>query len=383
MSNPSEKSVNANGHSASVSHDTREQPGQEWHPAESDNVISLTLRADGQERASAERHAVENDQDALQSPYVAKKEPAQAIVKGGGAQDAAHRTSRDSREHLERRANDLHEPSIFSHGARQELARLAVSVRSIQDEAAMPLPRAPQLASAPGLSLVDNGFRPPRSLDPKDLALSPLMRLRPDNVRGPLATIKIITLIVSMFAVPAAYYFWVGGWDPISNPPPAMAPLISNSMVAPPKPSTQAAATSVQDDDAGTPAKDEPEAAKSFARESMAIVQPGTPGAQDPPSSTAVRQLDPEHIKLLIKQGEQFIAAGDMVTARLSFQRAAEAGDANAALALGATYDPRVLARFGVVGINADVGEARSWYRKAEKLGAPEARQRLELLADR
>ena len=74
---------------------------------------------------------------------------------------------------------------------------------------------------------------------------------------------------------------------------------------------------------------------------------------------------------------------GDVVTARTAFQRAAEAGDAKAAVALGATYDPTVLAKLGVVGISADVAKARSWYQKAEKLGSPDARQRLELLADR
>jgi TPR repeat protein len=89
--------------------------------------------------------------------------------------------------------------------------------------------------------------------------------------------------------------------------------------------------------------------------------------------------LTPEQIKLLMKQGEQFIAAGEIATARIAFQRAAEAGDANAAVALGATYDPTVLARFGVVGISADVAEARSWYQRAEKLGSLEARRRLEV----
>ena len=51
-----------------------------------------------------------------------------------------------------------------------------------------------------------------------------------------------------------------------------------------------------------------------------------------------------------MKQGEQFIAAGDVVTARTAFQRAAEAGDAKAAVALGAAYDPTVLAKLEVVG---------------------------------
>jgi TPR repeat protein len=84
-----------------------------------------------------------------------------------------------------------------------------------------------------------------------------------------------------------------------------------------------------------------------------------------------------------MQQGEQFIAAGDVVTARIAFQRAAEAGDAKAAVALGATYDLTVLTKMRVLGIRADVAKARSWYEKAEKLGSPDAKRRLEALADR
>jgi TPR repeat protein len=113
------------------------------------------------------------------------------------------------------------------------------------------------------------------------------------------------------------------------------------------------------------------------------MLSPGPSGAQPPPASKAVRRLDPEDIKRLIKQGEQFAAAGDLVTARLVFQRAAEAGDATAALAMGASYDPIVLAKLGFRGISADVGKARSWYEKAKEFGSPEAPRRLELLANR
>jgi TPR repeat protein len=113
------------------------------------------------------------------------------------------------------------------------------------------------------------------------------------------------------------------------------------------------------------------------------MVQPSAADAQAAPASKGTRVLDPEEIKLFMKQGEQFIAAGDVVTARTVFQRAVEAGDANAAMALGATYDPTVLAKLGVVGMSADVEKARSWYQTAEKLGSPEARRRLDVLADR
>jgi TPR repeat protein len=42
---------------------------------------------------------------------------------------------------------------------------------------------------------------------------------------------------------------------------------------------------------------------------------------------------------------------------------------------------PNVLARLGVVGVSAEAEKARSWYQKAETLGSPDARRRLDLLA--
>jgi len=84
-----------------------------------------------------------------------------------------------------------------------------------------------------------------------------------------------------------------------------------------------------------------------------------------------------------MRQGEQFIASGDVVTARIVFQRAAEAGDADAAVALGATYDPIVLANLGVAGLSANVEKARIGYQKAESLGSTEATRRLAILANR
>ena len=120
----------------------------------------------------------------------------------------------------------------------------------------------------------------------------------------------------------------------------------------------------------------------SFESEPLAMLQPSAPREQAIPSSRASRVLDPEAIELLMKQGQQLIAAGDVATARTVLQRAADAGDADAAMALGGTYDPNVLARLGVVRVSAEAEKARSWYQKAETLGSPDARRRLDLLAN-
>lgn len=86
---------------------------------------------------------------------------------------------------------------------------------------------------------------------------------------------------------------------------------------------------------------------------------------------------------MLLQQGAQFISAGDVATARVLFARAAEAGDGKAALALGATYDPAVLAKLGVRGIAPDAEKAHHWYQKARESGSPEAPDWLAKLAGR
>jgi hypothetical protein len=100
------------------------------------------------------------------------------------------------------------------------------------------------------------------------------------------------------------------------------------------------------------------------------------PDASKPP---AVIQLDPEAIATL----EQFLKDGDILSARLLLKRAASAGNAQAALELGMTFDPAFLAERGVVGFAPDVSQARGWYERAAELGSIEASRFLERLAGR
>ena len=100
------------------------------------------------------------------------------------------------------------------------------------------------------------------------------------------------------------------------------------------------------------------------------------PDASKPP---AVIQLDPEVIATL----ERFLKDGDILSARLLLKRAASAGNAQAALKLGMTFDPVFLAERGVVGFAPDVAQARGWYERAAELGSTEASRLLERLAGR
>jgi hypothetical protein len=101
-----------------------------------------------------------------------------------------------------------------------------------------------------------------------------------------------------------------------------------------------------------------------------------------PPISTvpAPRQLNGEEIAVLLKRGKDLIATGDLAAARLVLQRAADANDVEATLALAATYDPYVLRELKVYSFAADGGMARTWYEKARQLGSSAALRRLEML---
>jgi TPR repeat protein len=65
----------------------------------------------------------------------------------------------------------------------------------------------------------------------------------------------------------------------------------------------------------------------------------------------------------------------------LLLQRAAEAHDARAALALAKTFDPIALRHFSAAEPGPDLNQARNWYQKAREWGAPEAQRQLDALA--
>lgn len=85
----------------------------------------------------------------------------------------------------------------------------------------------------------------------------------------------------------------------------------------------------------------------------------------------------------MIAKGNEQLGQGNVAAARLFYQRAADAGLAQAALALAATYDPSELDRIGAHSVLPDVQIARKWYERAQQLGAAEADERLKRLGSR
>ena len=104
------------------------------------------------------------------------------------------------------------------------------------------------------------------------------------------------------------------------------------------------------------------------------------PQSKSAPPVSGPPALDNDEIAVLVKRGQDFLQNGDLASARLILRRAAEAGSANAALALGATFDPLVIQRLGVIGIEPDTARARQWYQRAAELGSATASQQLTKL---
>ena len=82
-------------------------------------------------------------------------------------------------------------------------------------------------------------------------------------------------------------------------------------------------------------------------------------------------------------RGNGQLSDGNIVAARLFFERAADEGLAEGALAMGATFDPAELARQRVQGTLPDLAAARRWYERARALGSTSAVERLDRLGRR
>jgi TPR repeat protein len=75
----------------------------------------------------------------------------------------------------------------------------------------------------------------------------------------------------------------------------------------------------------------------------------------------------------LVARGDALFGKGDLAAARLLYEHAADAGDGQAALRLGETFDPFFLDQAHLSSVPGDFGTAMSWYRRARDLGAADA----------
>jgi TPR repeat protein len=85
-------------------------------------------------------------------------------------------------------------------------------------------------------------------------------------------------------------------------------------------------------------------------------------------------------VQALLARGDALVAKGDIASARLFYERAAEAGDGQAALRLGESYDPAFLAQAHLSGVRGDAVAAAHWYQRARELGITEAETLLQTI---
>ena len=182
------------------------------------------------------------------------------------------------------------------------------------------------------------------------------------------ATISDPPLIVAM-ATPEAI--------PSPTPPEAMLSPVEESTTLP---ATLPPAVVAPDPTA--PVAEAPSPVTSLAPAEEPAAPPAASRTNSPPPTLSPpnQRLSAAETAALVTRGDAFLSAGDIVSARLFYERAADGGDGGAALRLGATFDPGFLSRTGVRGAPGDPSRATSWYRRAVDLGNPAAQEHLKNL---
>jgi len=116
-----------------------------------------------------------------------------------------------------------------------------------------------------------------------------------------------------------------------------------------------------------------PEAVASSAEPPGATSVPGSTPEPAPQPVADGPRLSAAEIAALVARGDAFLGAGDIGSARLFFERAADSGDGRAAMRLAVTYDAGFLDRAGLHGQRGDPEQAALWYRRARELGEGKA----------
>ena len=127
------------------------------------------------------------------------------------------------------------------------------------------------------------------------------------------------------------------------------------------------------------------------AQEPAAVPPPAQPTATvapDEESGSAVAsipakidRLSEEEEKTLLQNAAEMLKNGDIEAARLAYSELAAHGSGEAAYLMAQTYDPQVLEKYFVVGMQPDAELAKQWYGRAVELGYGEAKERLTSLS--
>jgi hypothetical protein len=259
-------------------------------------------------------------------------------------------------------------PGQTSDQVRQEdierlRAAVAQAMRRAQTQPSAPVPKLPPVANLrlsqraanrPTKTSVAPPVRSPSNLDPE------IMPAPPEGSRR-LGPILIQSSLMVGFVAMVAYGITMFS----SFQPDSRAPKSSNGGASSGRMPTASAAAK-QESDSG-PASDAAKQESDSGPASAAAKQESDSGTV---GAAAVKPIEPHEAAALMERGRDLLRNGDIAFAQLAFRRLAEAGQADAALALATTYDPRYLAEHNLVGIIGDEAKARAWYQRARELGS-------------
>jgi hypothetical protein len=116
------------------------------------------------------------------------------------------------------------------------------------------------------------------------------------------------------------------------------------------------------------------------ASPAKALEATSTVGSPAPRNQPIVPTFSVAETAGLLARGDWLFATGDISAARLLYERAADAGEARAAVRLGESFDPVYLDGSHLRGLQGDRDMALFWYRHARDLGATGVASRLKKL---
>lgn len=111
-----------------------------------------------------------------------------------------------------------------------------------------------------------------------------------------------------------------------------------------------------------------------------AAAQTASAAAAEDVAASRAASIDPEMEQQIFARATAYLKQRDIASARMILTYAASLGSGISALSLAETYDPAYLSRISLQGVDADVAEARKWYKTAASFGIKEAEGRIKAL---
>ena len=278
-------------------------------------------------------------------------------------------------------------------------AKLSGSLLARDDTRALvsvPVAATGEQSPAPSLATIEKPPRPPATVDEPECrdATYPLPLSIPEPRMGPVNRwrgVRLISFVLCVAAISACGFFidnYVEAWR-ATRAPDTRADNRIPKIVEPRSEAALAVSTDIAE---AIPSASTPDERSTMTGPSTyasvpdsAAASPAEPGFKyadndalsanvtPAPEPARERGLSETKVAALMERGDRLFSVGDVASARLFYQYAAEAGDGGAALRLGEAFDPTFLERARLGRVQGDAKKALYWYLRAKELGTDDA----------